>query len=136
MSTDRKGYGRIGTHKKKKIAHRIAYSAVHGGIQKGMCACHTCDNPRCCNPAHIFEGTFKDNTQDCIRKGRFKMPPRNDVRGEKNGAARLNIEQVLDIKSKYRSGMRIMHICQHYPDVTRSCIEGVVYGYNWKDVLW
>ena len=32
--------------------------------------CHRCDNPACCNPDHLFLGTYGDNTMDARRKGR------------------------------------------------------------------
>ncbi|MEO0085709.1 MAG: HNH endonuclease signature motif containing protein [candidate division WOR-3 bacterium] len=52
-------------------AHREAYRRAYGPIPNGMCVCHRCDNPECCNPAHLFVGTHRDNIQDSIRKGRF-----------------------------------------------------------------
>ena len=70
------GYGTIGTtgegREGSKIVgtHRVAYESVHGAIPSGMCVCHRCDNPRCCNPAHLFLGTQRDNVYDCIAKGR------------------------------------------------------------------
>lgn len=55
----------------RTVAHRFAYELTHSvEIPAGMFACHTCDNPRCANPHHIFIGTCKDNSQDMTRKGR------------------------------------------------------------------
>lgn len=51
-------------------AHRASYLAMHGSIGIGKIICHSCDNPRCINPNHLFEGTRKDNTQDMIKKNR------------------------------------------------------------------
>ena len=53
------------------IASRVSY-AFHNEIDPGQWdVLHTCDNPGCVDPDHLFLGTPKDNMQDCIEKGRF-----------------------------------------------------------------
>ena len=68
------GYGNLWNPSTKKMqrAHRAAYEAMFGPIPDGMCACHTCDNPRCMNPHHIFLGTQKENIADMFAKGRAR----------------------------------------------------------------
>lgn len=67
------GYGEYGHASRGKVrAHRVAYELTHGPIPDGLSICHHCDNPPCCNPAHLFAGTTLDNARDRAQKGRGK----------------------------------------------------------------
>jgi hypothetical protein len=61
-------------------AHRIAYILANGEIAKGLVVRHSCDNRRCCNPAHHVLGTPAENAQDCNARGRHS-------RGAEHGEA-------------------------------------------------
>lgn len=70
-----KGYGqfRLGTKRPHRAvtASRVAWSLSHGrDFPAGMLACHSCDNPPCVNPAHIWPGTHQQNVDDMYAKGR------------------------------------------------------------------
>lgn len=64
------GYGLARHRGHNYRVHRIAYEAANGPIPDGFHVCHSCDNPPCCNPAHLWLGTDLDNAMDKIRKGR------------------------------------------------------------------
>lgn len=51
-------------------AHRIAFGLANNGIPDGLYVLHTCDNPPCCNPAHLWAGTHLENMLDMRTKGR------------------------------------------------------------------
>lgn len=69
-STD--GYGQVQVEGSPKGAHRIAYELTFGAIPKGFVIRHICDNPPCCNPAHLITGTQKENIADARNRGRLR----------------------------------------------------------------
>lgn len=65
-------YGCFKLNGKAESAHRIVYYLTYK--EKPEMVCHHCDNPLCCNPAHLFGGTRSDNMKDAYYKGRFTIP--------------------------------------------------------------
>lgn len=77
-----KGYGRIVVDGRSVAASRVAWSLTNGvEFPRDKFACHACDNPPCCNPAHIWPGTALQNVQDACRKGRYGARPATVVAG-------------------------------------------------------
>lgn len=88
-------------------AHRIALS-LHLGRPLKACALHRCDNPPCCNPAHLFEGTQADNMRDMWKKRRNYTggPGVNVARGERSGHAKLTEVEVRAIRRACTNELR------------------------------
>lgn len=65
------GVVRVPTLSRNVPAHRVAWWLANGRQpQSDMYVLHTCDNPPCCNPAHLYEGTPADNVRDIYERGR------------------------------------------------------------------
>lgn len=95
-ATNNAGYGHLGAAPRKTIAaHRAAYESAVGPIPPGVHVLHRCDNPPCCNPAHLWLGTAADNAADKVKKGRARAV--YHWRGEGNAKAKLTAAQVLEI---------------------------------------
>lgn len=102
-------------NKKRKLAyaHRISWNLHRGEIPHKLCVCHTCDNPMCVNPEHLFLGTYKDNMQDAVKKGRMNEEVQYP-KGEKHPHSKLSRDDVLRIRRLKRLGMSNKEIAQEY----------------------
>jgi hypothetical protein len=93
------GYGSFSAAGRRHSAHRLAYELTKGPIAKGQMVCHRCDNPRCCNPAHLFLGTHAANMADMVAKGRGRSP-----RGEEAPWAKLTEANVREARTLFHKG--------------------------------
>jgi hypothetical protein len=76
------GYGEFTYLNQKHWAHRVAYELFNGRITERN-VCHKCDNRACCNPAHLYEATQRENMKDAVAKGRISALILNNIkRGE------------------------------------------------------
>ncbi len=137
-----RGYGKIEVSGRSLRAHRLSYELFVGEIPQGLMVCHTCDNPTCVRPDHLFLGTSQDNMDDKVRKGRqargdahyARVSPERLARGDKHGLVKLSDAQVLEIRSKY-TGARgeVVGFARSY-GVSRDLIHKIVHGKARKGV--
>jgi hypothetical protein len=112
---------------KQYRVHRLIYEVTYGPIPKGMLVCHTCDNPACCNPNHLFLGTQEDNMKDKIKKGR-------QVMGESNGLSKLTRYQVSEIRLKYQTGDFLQQELADNYNVCNQNISSIIKRITWKHI--
>lgn len=126
-SKDKDGYGTL-THEGQFIrAPRVAFFLRNGVWPNN--ACHTCDNPTCCNPDHIFDGTRLDNMRDMVAKGRNKTD-----RGESHGGAVLTESKVLAMRSEYKEGSIGFGTLAKKYGCSNSTVQRVINRRNWKHI--
>jgi hypothetical protein len=100
-ATETKGYGcmSISKHRRWVKVGRIVWELFRYPIPEGLCVLHHCDTPACCNPEHLFLGTYADNNRDSAKKGRSAGFRR---KGELHPLAKLTNAQVGEIKKDKR----------------------------------
>jgi len=96
-----------GDRKKNGTAHRWIYEHIHGPQPKTTFICHTCDNPSCVNPDHLYAGTPKQNSRDRDMRGRGIKPV-----GASNPMATLTENEVIEIRKMFADGMRVNEIAR------------------------
>jgi hypothetical protein len=128
------GYGQIvaWVDGKKVVvgAHRLAASLWKGfDLTSPLRQLHSCDNPPCFNPDHLFTGTQRDNMQDCAMKGR--IGPR---KGESNPRAKLTDDSVREIRRLRKTGMMVTEIATAI-GISHGVVKKVLSGESWKHVI-
>lgn len=120
------GYGHIKFEGKQVFTHRLSFYLTHGKWPER--ALHRCDNPPCCNPAHLFEGSDRDNCQDAIRKKR-RLP----CAGESCPSSRLVEDDVRQIRLAHAEGKTTASIARRF-GVSSGTIYFIVQRKTWRHV--
>lgn len=108
-------------------AARVAWQLYRGCvIPKGYIACHTCDNPGCVNPTHIFVGTHKSNMIDCVRKGRANSP-------RPYLSPKFSEEDVARVKALLATGVSVLSVAKKLY-VSHERIRRIKIGVTWAHV--
>jgi hypothetical protein len=121
-------YGHLRVGKKEITASRIAWILTNGPIPEGLCVLHSCDNPPCCNPLHLFLGTNLDNVRDKEKKGRGIY-----VNGERCGMSKLTTEKIIEIRKMHKGGLSGIKLAAIF-GIGKSEIYNIINHNNWKHI--
>ena len=119
-------YGNIRLNHKNYKTHRIAWELYNGPIPHGLLVLHSCDNPPCVNPSHLWLGTAKDNAIDRANKSRGQF-------GTKVYNSKLNEGKVISILELYFNRKPRKEIANTFK-VSKGTIQGIIEGRYWKHV--
>lgn len=129
------GYGVInmGGHKGRiESAHRVSWVIHYGPIPDNICVLHTCDNPLCIRPDHLFLGTRADNNHDMQQKGRCDRLKR--AKGVRHWKAKLTSDKVLEIRARYaKDKPTYISLAKQY-DITLQQIYRIVHRQAWRHI--
>ena len=123
------GYGMVKINNKVRPSHVIALEAfLNRPLGDGLKSLHHCDNPPCCNPLHLYEGTQAQNMRDAWDRGRMSHV------GEKNSRSILTVADVKSIRDAYaKGGVTQASLAVKYL-TARSTINAVITGQNWRTI--
>ena len=120
---DRYGYGRFRLNPRKDLkAHRLAFELVHGYPPR--VGRHSCDNPICCNPLHIIDGTVANNNADMVARGRH-------VHGERHPSTSLTLSDVAEIRRAYDAREVSQRAIGERFGITQQSVSAIVRGRTW-----
>jgi hypothetical protein len=124
------GYPRASVQRKMRYVHRVVLERKLGRLLgPEECTLHSCDNRRCCNPAHLSVGSRLDNNRDRDLKGRNVNPV-----GSSHGNAKLVETSVLAIRTAYAAGDTTQTELARRFGVHKSLISIVVRNKGWRHV--
>lgn len=124
------GYGAFMVNYRYISAHRFSYELHRGPIPDRMFICHTCDNPACVNPNHLFPGTPRDNMLDKTAKGRGRAGFRG-FPSEQHPRARLTWEKVDTIREQRRNGAKLIELARQY-GISTTQVSDIARWRSWR----
>lgn len=120
------GHGKIFINGKYELTHRVSYLLFIGSIPEGLCVCHSCDNPACVRPSHLWVGSRAENNKDRHLKGRD-----GDNSGEKNGRAKIDWGIACLIRKDFSSGKYMKKEIAKKYGISPAIVSCVVRNISW-----
>ncbi len=105
-------------------AHRVACTLAHG--PSSLMALHSCDNPKCVNPAHLRWGTNADNQQDRSARGRAPI-------GEGHARSVVTTQQVTAMRARWKDGESLASLGREY-GTSETNVGYIVKRQTWRHV--
>lgn len=141
-SKGRRGYSQFSIKRVNVYTtSRIAYHLSYKDDMTDLFVCHTCDNPKCCNPKHLFLGTTQDNVDDREKKGRgngnigeWRKSNIEKYIGEGHNKSKLTNEQVLQIRAEHIPHKVICKDLAKKYGVSWSTIQNIISRKFWKHI--
>lgn len=111
------GYGRFRLNGELAGPHRLIWAEVHHErIPKDRDVCHSCDNPPCINPKHLFVGSRSENMLDAVRKGRLYTGGLDKGRKKSiENTRKLDKRQTFQVLQRYYNGESLQSISRDFP---------------------
>lgn len=120
-------YGEFGFNGKRYLPHRFAYQLHYKQDPGELFVCHSCDNPGCCNPHHLWLGTPGENNLDKIQKRRQQI-------GSEHHSAILDEEKVKEIVGLLTNTTLTFQQIGDKFGVSMSAISSIRRGNTWSQV--
>lgn len=137
-----KGYGQIGgsfapladgtKRRWHRLTHRAAMEVKLGRmLAPAECVLHSCDNPPCCNPAHLFLGTRADNCDDKMAKGRHNYKTHY---GTKHGMSKMTDDKVREMRELYATKQATQNQLAARYGITQATVWSILNRKTWAHV--
>jgi hypothetical protein len=111
--------------------HRLSWEIKNACfVPEGLEVLHSCDNPPCVNPSHLFVGTQADNMRDMAKKGRARG---HGPCGERSHLAKLKNDDVIKIRSMQGTISSVK--LEKKLGISSSLIRQIWRGKIWKHLL-
>lgn len=119
------GYGQFSYNSTWFIVSRIMYYVIHGEVNPYLMVCHSCNNPICCKPEHLYLDTCSGNVQYSYDLGR------SDKSGTRNCKAKLDEDKVKQIRVRWMEPQRLL--AKEF-GVDNATINHVLQNRTWMNV--